>query len=290
MQRERLTRHEVADGREEAAPASTPSLWGRAQPTFPEGRAGVDLALQLQRSSGNNAVVRALARDRGTPASGSQAPTADAGAPADAGPETPELRARLDEIERNYRSIVADGRGHGYNVAADNLERFLAGTGGVKNENVTWLRGFAEITAAERTNQGRFESSLNDQANQMHHGDRRTFTDHWDRMLTGSGELYYASGTSTIRSTGNFSLEMIENEVSISGTVTHHWFDPYDWHAGLSAFVPGHGSVSDADALLLQRYRGARQFDMQADWTQTLSGHISVGHVWNTKSFSWSGP
>lgn len=228
--------------------------------------------------------------DRGR-ASGSQAPGAEAG-PAPGGPETPELTRRLDEIQREYRAIVADGRGRGWDVAADNLQRFLDGTGGTRTLSVGWLRGFGAVTDAERVNEGRFEDSLNDLANQMRHGDRRTFTDHWSRMLTGAqtSELYYASGTSTIRSTGTFELSVIEHTVSISGTVTHHWYDPYDWHAGLGAFVPGHGNVSDADALLMQQYRGARPYDMEADWTRRISGHIEVGTVYNDRSLSWSGP
>ena len=306
MDRERLTEAEGPHSPDQVAQPTPPAAWGWAKSPLCDGRIGVGVALHLQQTAGNNALVRALqaerrslARfDRGTPESGSQAPTTDAGAPTDGdartdgGAESPQLRERIDRIERECRSMVADARRSGHNVAADNLERYLDGTGGVKNESVSWLRGFSAITNAERTNEERFEPQLNDQANHMRHGDRRTFTDHWDRMLIAgvTTELYYASGTSTIRSTGTFSLEMIENEVSIHGTVTHHWFDPYDWHPGASTLIPGHGTVSDADVLLLQNHRGARKFDMEADWTRTLDGHISVGHIWNTKSFLWSGP
>jgi hypothetical protein len=272
------------------APAHGPSSWS---PEF---------VLGLQGSFGNKAVERlvgagpslsgagVLARDRGTPSSGTQAP--DAGTEAGPEPEPPEMKERLDEIEKRYRDMIAAARARGANVAADNLERFLAGTGGTKTENVGWLRGFDAVTGAERTNQGRFESSLNRIANEMKDGEHRTFTDHWDRMLTAStsDELYYASGTSTIRSTGTFELSKVGNEVTITGTVIHHWFDPYDWHAGLSANVPGFGSVSDEDGLLMQRYRGAKPFQMEADWQQSLSGQISVGRIWNTKTFNWSGP
>jgi hypothetical protein len=141
-------------------------------------------------------------------------------------------------------------------------------------------------------NQGRFEDQLNVQANGMSHGDHRTLNDHWDRMFTASvfEELYYASGTSTIRSTGSFRLEMIEDIVRIHGTVDHHWHDPYDWHAGLSAWVPGFGSISDEDGLAMQNCRGASSFEMEADWQQRLSGTITVGTLWNDRELSWSGP
>jgi hypothetical protein len=302
MERDRLVRPPDASARadDRRAQAGRPAV--RQAPATPESGWNAELVLELQASAGNDAVGRllgrssavagggVLARDRGTPSSGTQAP--DAGADVGPEPEPPEMRERLDGIERSYREMIASARRRGANVAADNLEWFLAGTGGTKTLSVSWLRGFAVVTDAEQTNQGRFETSLNRIANEMRHGDRRTFTDHWDRMLTASQgeELFYASGTSTIRSTGTFELSMIENQVTISGHVDHHWFDPYDWHAGLSAYIPGHGSVSDEDGLLMQRYRGAKPFQMEADWRQTLSGRIDVGRVWNTKTFTWSGP
>ena len=200
---------------------------------------------------------------------------------------------RLDEIEQNYRSMITAARERGYPVAADNLEHFLAGSGSKRILEVDWLRGFSEVTNAEKTNQGRFESSLENLADGMAHGERKTLNDYWDAMLTASvfTELYYASGTSTITSTGSFSLERIEDIVNISGTVEHKWHDPYDWHAGLGAFIPGHGNVSDEDGLLMQSCRGARPFEMEALWTQRLSGSVNINDYWfNSSSFSWTGP
>jgi hypothetical protein len=200
---------------------------------------------------------------------------------------------RLNEIEAAYRAMIADSRSDGYNVAADNLQRFLDGTGGTKTESVTWLRGFAAITAAERTNQERFEDSLTELAYTVPDGGSRTFNDHWDRMLTASQatELYYASGTSSIKSTGSFTLTRSGNVISITGTVNHHWYDPYDWHGGLGAWVPGHGVISDSDALLMEQHRGARPFDMEADWTQTVSGRVEIVDWWfDDVSYNWTGP
>lgn len=207
--------------------------------------------------------------------------------------ETPELKKKLDAIAKNYQDIIDTGRKKGHNVAADNLERFVKGTGGVKTMEVKWLRSFEATTDAERVNQKRFEDSLTKEAKKTKHGDKKTFQDYWDREFTASKltELYYASGTSTIRSTGTFSLEGIENIVNIGGTVKHHWFDPYDWHEGLSAFIPGFGNVSDEDALLLQKHRGAKPFQMEADWTQSLNGKIVHHDYWfDDESYSWSGP
>lgn len=200
---------------------------------------------------------------------------------------------RLDEIEQSYRSMIESARAEGADVAADNLDYFLSGAGGTRTLGVEWLRGFSEVTDAERKNQERFENSLADIADTIHHGDTRSFDDYWDAQLTGgvTTELYYASGTSTIRSTGNFTLDRIEDIVNISGSVAHRWYDPYDWHAGLGAYIPGHGNVSDTDGLVMQSCRGAQPFQMEATWNQRVSGTVRIRDYWfNSTSFSWTGP
>jgi hypothetical protein len=207
--------------------------------------------------------------------------------------ETPELKKKLDEIEKNYRDMIKASRSKGYNVTADNLDMFLAGTGGIKTIPVLWLRGFSSVIDAERVNQERFENSLSKEAKKLTHGMSKSFTDNWSRMFTASftTELYYASGTSTIRSIGDFSLSCIEDIVRIGGTVNHHWYDPYDWNQGQSAFIPGFGSVSDDDALLLQKHRGAKPFNMEADWQQRLNGTVTLRKYWfNSNDYYWTGP
>lgn len=210
----------------------------------------------------------------------------------DAGVPACPSETALNTIEANYRSMITDARTQGYTVAADNLEHWLTGGGSALTLTTTWLRSFSSLLDAERVNQQRFENSLNTESNGMSSGSSRSFNDHWDRQLTASvfEELYYASGTSTITSTGDFNLTRTGDTVAIDGTVEHHWHDPYDWHAGLSAFIPGHGNISDSDALILERCRGASSFQMSGDWTQTLSGSIDIGYIWNTKSFTWTGP
>ena len=124
----------------------------------------------------------------------------------------------------------------------------------------------------------------------MKNGENRNFDDYWDCMRTASvfGELYYASGTFTLTSRGSFILNRNNNTINITGTVRHRWHDDYDWHAGLSAYIPGFGNITDDDALLLQRHRGARPFLMQSGWSQSLSGQIQVIN-WRPDSvtFNW---
>jgi hypothetical protein len=269
------------EGRPAAAQQARPSPAGSAGPAA---RAQEERMLQGQ--VGNTQLIAASGPTADIQRSGRGEP----GGGSDAGAATEE---RLDEIEATYRAMIRDARGRGHNVAADNLQRFLDGTGGTKTLSVSWLRGFSAVTGAERTNQERFERSLTELAYTVPDGGSRTFDDHWDRMLTASQatELYYASGTSSIKSTGSFTLTRAGKVITISGTVAHHWYDPYDWHAGLSAWVPGYGTISDSDALLLQEHRGAGPFDMEADWTQTVSGRVEIVDWWfDDVSYTWTGP
>ena len=110
-------------------------------------------------------------------------------------------------------------------------------------------------------------------------------------MFTALGEFYFVSGTSTIRSEGYFKLEGQKNSVRISGTVKHHWYDTYDWHLKSGALVPGFGIIQDSDALLMQKYRGAKTFEMESDWEQKVSGiYINGGWKAGFYRYSWSGP
>lgn len=233
------------------------------------------------------------AMDRDSPKSGSKGPAQKLEENPKPEPEILELTVKLNQITQKYRDMIKAARNKGYNVAADNLQRFLDGTGGVKKINVAWLRSFSDTTSAEKVNQQRFEKFLTKIAKTVEHGTKKEFEDHWDRMLTASTttELYYASGTSTIRSTGKFDFESIENIVKINGRVTHHWFDPYDWHEGLSAFIPVFGNISDEDALLLQKNRASKPFLMEAEWLEDLTGLYTRNTYWfDDVDYSWSGP
>ncbi len=50
----------------------------------------------------------------------------------------------------------------------------------------------------------------------------------------------------------------------------------YNWHAGLSAYVPGYGVINDSDALLVQREFGAKPFHMQSTWTNKINTSPSI--------------
>ena len=120
----------------------------------------------LARQVVTNAPVRAQvstgavpALDSDSPKAGSKGPTQKPEDVAKPEPETPELTAKLDRIAQTYREMIKAARAKGHNVAADNLQRFLDGTGGVKKIDVAWLRSFSATKDAERINQERFENS-----------------------------------------------------------------------------------------------------------------------------------
>lgn len=198
--------------------------------------------------------------------------------------EPPELRARLDAIAARYESMIFAARGLGANVAADNLQRFLEGTGSPAPGaepllSADFLRGHFAVRAAERVNQERFERTLKKIAGEMKDGETREFTDYWDRafMAFPISELYYASGTSQLTSKGTFELSKTGDKVTVRGHVDHRWHDDYNWNKGALAEVPGFGKVSDDDALLLKQYRGAKDFEMVTEWQQTVTGTIAGG-------------
>lgn len=199
----------------------------------------------------------------------------------------------LDEIEKKYRDMIAAARKKGKDVAADNLEHFLGASGRTRILDWAWLRTFSVVTSAEKENIKRFEKSLKAKAATLSKGEQLSFYDYWDRTGTASvfEELYYASGTFTITSYGQFSLTRNNNCVSIIGNVDHYWWDPYDWHAGLGAYIPGFGDVSDADALALENAGRAKPFLMESEWFQKGNGrYIIRGLLPNSLNMSWSEP
>lgn len=205
--------------------------------------------------------------------------------------------APLAEIEALVRRLIAQGRSRGMNVAADMLQNFLNG-GGDQTLPVPWLRGFSRVTDAETRNQIRFQESLEDIAIGMSAGTTRIHNDHWDALITYRGrafsteEMFWASGDSTLTSTGNFTLKANACEVNISGVVKHHWRDDYNWNPGMGVWIPGEGSVPDEAIDRLRTEGTARTFGMSADWEQTATGVVRrrLWGLFYSIDWDWTGP
>ncbi|MFN7591318.1 MAG: RHS repeat-associated core domain-containing protein, partial [Planctomycetota bacterium] len=199
-------------------------------------------------------------------------------------PATSGSPSRLDNVRDQYNKIVAKGREWGANKAADLLQYFIDGKGGALEVPHEWICRFQEVTDASNTNRQRFIDQIQAKALELGDGESGSFTDYWDSMLTGSvfSELFYASGTSTVTSIATFHMSRSGDTICISGRVVHWWWDPYDWHEGLGAYIPGVGRVSDEDALYLQKFGGAAPFLMFHGWANDIVATYTIdgGPLW----------
>jgi|GEM_PF-7027069 len=193
----------------------------------------------------------------------------------------------------------------GLDFAADNLERFLDGTRGTKNITRDEARQFDAIMEAEDTNRTRFERSFLDEGP----GPEDTFlemedigssskpqhkfnaalkrikdgqtvnlgTDDWERefhyfdqliqLVTGEADFALGVGRTELISEGTFTAERKGNVIHIKGTVDHIWDDKYKFKP-MQPFAGG--------ALVLQKHRGARPFNILAKWKQKIQGTIEI--------------
>jgi hypothetical protein len=197
----------------------------------------------------------------------------------------------VPELAVLFRSIVADSR-EIYPMAADFLNHFMSGGGAARTMSLRWLRSFKVIRRAERKNQRRFERQLLRAAGPLSDGDSTWLHDHWDVRINAfvGTELFYVSRMSQLRSEGSFVLTRTGPRVRLSGTVRHHWFDPYDWDRGRWVYIPRHGFVPIAVGRELADADEARNFLMESRHVQTLVGTCQDGR-WPRRgagSFEWS--
>lgn len=236
--------------------------------------------LALQRSAGNTAAA-VVAQRQSVP-------------PATAPPVGARTGRPIADLEKEFRKLIASARGSGRNVAADNLENWLTGASNPKPVPLGWLRGFPVVTEAEEKNHRRFEDQLQKLARGMAPGATDSLTDHWDAKINApmTVELFYASGVSQLTSNGSFTLVRTGGRVAITGTVEQRWFDPYNWNAGMGAFIPGHGYVSDDVGLDLKDAGRGHDYLLENRYTQTLTGTYThrPWYLPNSVVWTWSGP
>jgi hypothetical protein len=197
----------------------------------------------------------------------------------------------VPELVALFRSTIDGGR-QVHPIAADFLEHFMDGAGASRRMSLRWLRSFRVIKKAERRNQRRFERQLAREARLLHDGASTWFHDRWDARINAfiGTELFYVSRMSLLRSEGSFVLNRAGSEVRVSGTVRHHWFDPYDWDRGRWVYIPRHGFVPIAVGRELVESDEARNFLMESRHVQTLRG-TCVDRPWPRRdrtAFEWS--
>lgn len=179
-------------------------------------------------------------------------------------------------LKANYIKMIEKSRARNFNMAADCLQWWLDGSGFTKNINFNWLRKQREVIAAEEENIERFEddpySKLENFVKTLKEGKTEKYEDHFDKQFTGGifGELFYMCGTSTITSVCYFNVTKRGDNFELSGSIIHFWWDRYDWHEGANAYIPSFGNIGDSDALLVEKYCGAKPFEMRSQWKQTF--------------------
>ncbi|MBI5378328.1 MAG: hypothetical protein HZA82_06865, partial [Thaumarchaeota archaeon] len=201
------------------------------------------------------------------------------------------FNVELDKIANKFRDMVAKAQTLRYHVGADNLKRFLDGTGGVKNLDVGWLRGYKVVVSAEKISHKKFETFLVKKAPKLNDGESITLDAEpvkHDLKATKFTDLYFALGKFSIKSNGSFKLTRTGNIVTIHGTVSHNLYDRYDWNKDAVTRVPGFGKVRQNDAILLQKYRGAKEFDIRAGWNQSVDGEIRIAPLRNKITYDWN--
>jgi hypothetical protein len=177
-------------------------------------------------------------------------------------------------------------------MASDFLDHFMDGAGASRELSPRWLRSFKAIRKAETRNQRRFERQLVRAARTVADGDSVWVHDHWDARINAfiGTELFYVSRMSLLRSSGSFVLTRSGERVQMSGTVRHHWFDPYDWDRGRWVYIPRHGFVPIAVGRELVEADEARNFLMESRHVQTLEGAYRDGRRLRRgrATFAWS--
>ncbi|MFH6950020.1 hypothetical protein ACHRV6_16110 [Flavobacterium sp. FlaQc-51] len=181
-------------------------------------------------------------------------------------------------LKKNYLEMIKKARERNYNMAADCLQWWLDGSGFTKTMDFNWLRKQREVISAENINIERFENDEDSKFGlfllTLQEGVANNFTNHNHRLVRAGifGELYYASGNSTLKSTCHFKVTKKDsNNYKLSGTIIHSWNDRYDWHKGASAYIYGFGNIGDSDALLVEKYCGAKPFEMHSEWKQNFN-------------------
>jgi hypothetical protein len=235
--------------------------------------------LQLQRTIGNRATSNflrlhqqptaahtkpVLQRDR---YSRDDAPTQS---PPENKTDSPQdKQKRLEELKDKVKALIKSGRDAGYDLAADNLQYWYDGKGGVRTISANyfskeafileWLRGlpFSKFKegAIRRIGEGQTNFEMT-----------------WkDSIYSPVGhKLFYALGGFTILSKVTAKAEKLSPEEGKVWIVKfENWTctvnDDYNWDPGKHTFIPGFGDIPDADLRLLEENGFGKSYKIQSD-------------------------
>ncbi|MFM7023429.1 MAG: RHS repeat-associated core domain-containing protein, partial [Flavobacteriales bacterium] len=210
-------------------------------------------------------------------------------------------------INKRWREVqkgIDEARKRGATVSADNLQRWLNGIGGHKDESLAYLRSFQSYVDAISRNRQRFLYGKESQpgspaqpgkgvlakSRNFARGNEKsmTYTDSWDAQVTpkaNEDEFFYAYGISKVVSGGTVTFEKTDNKnlIKFKIEITNTWSDSYDWELGMSVDIDG-TDVNDVDMLLLEQFPNslakdkhvAKPFTASAISTEVITGTINI--------------
>jgi len=203
--------------------------------------------------------------------------------------------ADMVKIKNQYLEIIDLGKKKQKLWAAEMLEHWINGGGKDRLIDVNLIRKFDVIIDAEDTIRSKIEDAKDkpnrDIIKKIKEGEDKVYYIAWEELIAASAftELYYASGNSTL--IGRIALKATkhENTVKMQGTLEFHWSDPYDWHPGLSAYIPGIGNIKDEDAAKYEDAGCAKKFNMYSFWHQSFVEEYKIDNFiyFDSSDINW---
>lgn len=181
------------------------------------------------------------------------------------------------KIKKQYQDIVNRGKFVGASWAAKMLQHWMNGSGKDMIIKMEVLRNFSLIKNKEDEIREAIIKGIGkrkrDIVNKLKDGEEKIYFIFANRKITWLpwSELFYASGTSTLTGRIILKAKRVGDTVNIEGTLELHWWDPYDWHIGLDAYIPTIGTIKDSDADKYENAGCAKKFDMFSFWNQTFT-------------------
>ena len=217
------------------------------------------------------------------------------------------------EVESKVAEIDDYARSHGYEETDKRLQHWLDGSGTPLPLNVDSLTQTESVQKAIDTNHDRFISnnyftsqidpsrgtSILVSATSLEDGQSIPFHDKWDRVISYSDELRNGNidllgsvGNTQISSDGDFRITKNGNLYTVTGTVIHTIKDVYNFNPGDTFYIPSSsgGKISADDLNLLEKYRGAKGFDQNAEWTENVEAKGSFEDIQDPSNYKWSRP
>ncbi len=194
-----------------------------------------------------------------------------------------ECTKEVDAHVKTLKSLVFLGRINPFwgGVAADNLARFMEGKGGVKYIDSEWLRSFDKVRAIENSLLKDIQSQIEQIAPTLADGESRTVRYSVSPQVIFNKafyftELYWASGTSTIKVSVTLDLSRDGDIVQAHADVFLDWRDRYDWDPFKSVVIPGYGRIYDRANEMLQFCKGAKPFSMASSWKLNFDTSVRI--------------